>query len=54
MIALLVSIMVGWLLLRWLCRTPMHIEAPPPQIVIHIHSAQLLVQTPPSGKTPAR
>jgi len=46
MISLLFSIFIGWLLLRWLfprnaiCIAP----PPPPQIIIHIHSAQVLVQ----------
>jgi hypothetical protein len=38
MIGLMVSIFVGWLLLRWLFpRAPITIEPPPPQVVIHLH-----------------
>jgi hypothetical protein len=39
MISLLVTILIGWLLLRWLLpRTPVQIcEPPPPQLVIHLH-----------------
>jgi hypothetical protein len=46
MIALLVSILMFWIIWRML-RSSLLIEPPPPplQIVIHIHSAQVLVQT---------
>jgi hypothetical protein len=49
MISLLLSIFIGWLLLRWLWpRTdmPICIEPPAPQIVIHVHSANVLIQPP--------
>jgi len=48
MLSLLISILLTWLLLRWLfSRTRIAIDPPPspPQIVIHIHSAQILVST---------
>ena len=38
MIALIVSILVGWLLLKMLWpRAPLYSEPPPPQLVIHLH-----------------
>lgn len=45
MISLLFMILIGWLLLRWMIRTtpPIHIGTTP-QIVIHIHNANVLVQ----------
>jgi hypothetical protein len=36
MLALVVMIVVGWLLARWLLRAPLYIE-PPPQLVVHLH-----------------
>ena len=49
MFELLITILICWLLLRWLCprtTTPIYIE-PPPQIVIHVHNANVLIQPPP-------
>jgi hypothetical protein len=48
MITLLVSILLFWIIWRML----RPIEPPPPQlqIVIHIHSAQVLVQTRETGR----
>jgi hypothetical protein len=44
MISLLVSIFIGWLLLRWLWpRAPIYVEPPAPQLVIHLHQPQILV-----------
>lgn len=40
MLALIVMIVVGWLLAKWLLpriREPVYIEPPPPQLVIHLH-----------------
>jgi hypothetical protein len=38
MIALVVSILIGWLILKMLRpRAPIYIEPPPPQLVIHLH-----------------
>ena len=52
MISLLFSLLIGWLLLRWLCRgiERLPMPAPSPQIVIHIHSANVLVQRCPQGE----
>jgi hypothetical protein len=48
MISLLVTIFIGWLLLRWLLpRTPVQLsEPPPPQLVVHVHLI-LPVKEPP-------
>jgi hypothetical protein len=39
MISLLVTVLIGWLLLRWLLpRMPVQVcEPPAPQLVIHVH-----------------
>jgi len=45
MISLLISILIGWLLIKLLWPKSAACFAPAPQIVIHIHSAQVLLQT---------
>ena len=51
MIALLVSILMFWIIWRMLrLSEPIEPPPPPPQIVIHIHSAQVLVQTRETGR----
>jgi hypothetical protein len=38
MIALIVSILIGWLILKLLWpRTPVYIEPPPPVLDVHLH-----------------
>jgi hypothetical protein len=38
MISLLIMILIGWLLLRWLWpRAPVYVEPMPPQLVVHLH-----------------
>jgi hypothetical protein len=37
-LALIVTILLGWLILKLLWpREPIYIEPPPPQVVIHVH-----------------
>jgi hypothetical protein len=44
---LIVSILIGWLLLKMLWpRAPIHIE-PPPQLVIHLHLIVAVKERPP-------
>jgi hypothetical protein len=46
MLGLIISIFIGWLLLRWLWpREPVYIEPPPPplQITIHLHRPVIVV-----------
>jgi hypothetical protein len=44
-ISLIVMIIVGWLLARWLLREPVYFEppAPPVQITIHLHQPQIVL-----------
>ena len=38
MLALIFSLVVGWLLLRWMWpREPLTLEPPAPQLVVHLH-----------------
>jgi len=46
MIALIVSIFIGWLLLRWLWpREPIYYSEPPPplQITVHLHQPVIVL-----------